>query len=148
MVYLICMANDGFEILPHTADMRIRVWGKTLEELFRAALRGMVSYWKPEALEKNKRELKEKKEIKIAAPDLTSLLIVFLSEVIAQADILNTVFIDAIFKKFGENFLEGELRGVKVDGFDKDIKAVSYHEVDIKKNLETGMYETILVFDI
>ena len=33
-------------------------------------------------------------------------------------------------------------------GFDKDIKAVSYQGVDIKRNPETGLYETILVFDI
>ena len=142
------MIDRGFEILPHTTDMRLKVWGKTLEELFRSALRGMVSYWKPEALEKNKREFKEKKEIKIKAPDLTSLLIEFLSKTIAQTDILNTVFADVSFREFGENFLEGDLHGLKVDGLEKDIKAVSFQEVDIKKNPETGLYETVLVFDI
>lgn len=140
--------SECFEILPHTADMRMRAWGKTLEELFRNALRGMASCLKAEVLELPKKEFKEQKEIKIEAVDIHSLLIEFLSEAIAQIDILNTVFTDVSFKKFGENFLEGELHGVKVDGFEKDIKAVSYHEVDIKKNPETGVYETILVFDI
>lgn len=141
--------NYGFEILSNTADMRIKIWGRTLQELFCNALRGMASFVKPALLDVKKNELKEKRDIKLEALDLTSLLIEFLSEVIAQSDSTNTVWLDARFKKFGENFLEGKLLGIKVeDGFEKEIKAVSYHEVDIKKNPETGMYETILVFDV
>lgn len=137
--------NQGFEILPHTADMRIKVWAETLEELFRNALKGVAFYLKPEALGL---AAKVKQKIKVEAIDINSLVVEFLSEAISLSDIHNAIFTDAVFKKFGENFLEGELCGVKVDGFDKDIKAVSYHEVDIKKNPETGFYETVLVFDI
>ena len=147
MWYMDTLMKNGFEILPDTGDTRMKVWGRTLEELFRAALRGTVSYWRPELLEVKKKGLKEKKEIKVETVDLTALLIEFLSEVIEEADILNTAFVDVRFKKFGENFLEGVLYGVKVDGFNKDIKAVSYYEVDIKKNPDTGMYETTLAFD-
>ncbi len=142
------MVELGFEILPHATDMRLKVWGKDIKELFLSALRGMAFCLKPEALELAKKHLDEKKEIIVEAVDIHSLLIEFLSEVIAQSDTLNTVFTDASFKKFGENFLEGVIRGKKAEGFEKEIKAVSYHEVDIKKNPETGLYETILVFDI
>lgn len=141
------MLDVGFEILPHAADLRVRVWGKKIEELFYAALRGAASCLGPEVLKYTKRELKEKKEIRIEAVDINSLLVGFLSEVVAQSDILNTIFPAVSFKKFGENFLEGELQGKKVDSFIKEIKAVSYDEVDIKKNQQTGLYETILVFD-
>jgi len=139
--------NDGFEILPHTADMRFRVWGKNLRELFKNAMRGVAFYLKPE-ISSLKRIKKEKHSLKIEAVDVNSLLVEFLSEIIAQSDIQNIVFTDVSFKKFGENFLEGILSGIKVDGFDKDIKAVSYHEVDIKHNQASGFFETILVFDI
>lgn len=144
------MNGQGFEILPHTADMRMRVWGKTLEDIFRNALRAVALYLRSDieelAKSKEKRSLKEK--VKVEAVDINSLLIEFLSEVVAQSDIHNAVFLDATFKKFGENFLEGYLAGLKVDGFEKDIKAISYHEVDIKKNPKTELYETVLVFDI
>lgn len=140
--------EKGFEILPHTADMRLRVSGNVLEDLFRNALRGVASYMKPEVLERGEKELREVREINVEAVDINSLLIEFLSEVIAESDIHNTVFPSVSFRKFGENFLEGTLAGMKVDGFEKDIKAVSYHEVDIKKNAATGLYETVLVFDI
>lgn len=144
------MNGQGFEILPHTADMRMRVWGKTLEDIFRNALRAVALYLRSDieelAKSKEKRSLKER--VKVEAVDINSLLIEFLSEVVAQSDIHNAVFLDATFKKFGENFLEGYLAGLKVDGFEKDIKAISYHEVDIKKNPKTELYETVLVFDI
>lgn len=139
---------EGFEILPYTADVRMRVWGKTLQDVFCHALLGVSYYLKPEALELVKKGTKVKERVKIETVDLNALLIEFLSKVIAKSDIHNAVFITAAFKKFGENFLEGELRGIKADGFERDIKAISYHEVDIRKNPETGMYETTLVFDI
>ena len=72
----------------------------------------------------------------------------FLSEVIAKSDIKNVVFTNCEFEKMGENFLKASLKGIAVSGFDKDIKAVSYNEVDIKKNSEKGTYETIIVFDV
>jgi SHS2 domain-containing protein len=144
------MSDRGFEILSHTADIRMKVWGNTLKELFRNAVRGVAWFLRSdlEELAKSKEKSSVRHMINVEAVDLNSLLIEFLSEVIAQSDIHNSVFLDAAFKKFGENFLEGRLTGLKVDGFEKDIKAVSYHEVDIKKNPERGTYETMLVFDV
>jgi SHS2 domain-containing protein len=39
-----------YEILPHTADLRIRAYGASLSELFRNALRGLGAVLQPEAL--------------------------------------------------------------------------------------------------
>lgn len=143
------MLNDrGFEILPRTADIRMKVWGQTLQELFSNALRGIASYLKEDVFLPEQKDRKEKHALKIEAVDINSLLIDFLSEVIALSDIKNAIFTEVSFKEFGENFLEGTLLGVKTDGFDKDLKAVSYHEVDIKRNPQSGLLETILVFDI
>lgn len=139
------MKNLGFEILPHTVDTKMRVWGKKLEELFRNALRGVAYYLKPAPLDLAG---KIKQKVKVEAADISSLLVEFLSEVVAQSDTHNAIFTKVTFRKFGDNFLEGVLTGAKIDGFDKEIKAVSYQEVNIKKNPETGLYETILVFDI
>lgn len=138
----------GFEFLPHTDTVRLKIWGKQLEELFRNALRGVSFYLKSAVFEQKKKSLKGRHEIKIEAVDLPSLLIEFLSEVITQSDIHNKVFTDVVFKEFGENFLTGELTGSTVDGFDKEIKAVSYQDIDVKRNPETGMYETVLVLDV
>lgn len=147
-MYNITMTTENFEILPDAADTRMKVWGEKLEDLFCNALRGVAFYLRPDLAELGKTAKKVKEKIKVEAVDINSLLIEFLSAAIAKSDYGSAVFTGAKFKKFGENFLEGEILGIKVDGFEKDIKAVSYNEVDIKKNPETGSYETILVFDI
>lgn len=139
--------KNGFEFLPHTADTRMRVWGRTLKELFRNALLGLVFYIKPDVL-KSSGKPSEKQKIKIEAVDITSLLVEFLSQVVALSDIHNSVFTKIVFRELGDNFLEGEIQGIAVGGFDKEIKAVSYHEVDVRKDSQTGLYETMLVFDI
>ncbi len=143
------MVKNGFEIIYRAGDVRMRVWGKTIKDLFRHALNGMASYLKPEVFALVRKEgAAVKQKIKVEAVDLNSLLIEFLSGVIADADVHNAIFTSVTFKKFGENFLEGVINGARVDGFDKDIKAISYQEVNVRKNQDTGMYETILVFDV
>ncbi len=138
----------SFELLSDITDLKMKVSGKTLQDLFRAALKSVVFYLKPEVLQLKKGEGKLNQKIKIQTADINSLLAEFLSAVIAQTDIHSAVFTQVSFKKFGENFLEGEITGVKVSDFAKDIKAVSYTEVDIKRSPTSGRYETILVFDI
>ena len=38
-----------FEMVPHTADIKIRAYGNTMEELFRHALQGMFQSIRPQA---------------------------------------------------------------------------------------------------
>ena len=140
--------EKGFEFLPHTADVRLRVRGKTVKELFANALAGVAFYLAPNADPSVRGGAKVTQTVRAEAPDLNSLLIEFLSQIIAQSDIHDAVFHIITFKEFGENFMEGEIAGVKTHGFEKDIKAISYHEVDIKRNPESGLFETVLVLDI
>lgn len=140
--------TQGFELLPRTADIHMRAWGKTIKELFRNSLQGMASLMQPSLAHISASAKKEKKEIRVDAVDINTLLVEFLSQVTALSDIHNTVFTQIVFKRFGDNFLEAELSGDRTDGFEKEIKAVSYYEVDIKRNPESGLFETTLVFDI
>jgi len=140
--------TQGFELLPHAADTRFKACGKTLKELFHNAVAGVAAFMKPGAALLSRRVRKEKQPIKVHALDMNMLLIEFLSEIVAQSDIHGKVYTDVVFKSFGENFLEGEIAGIKTDSFDREIKAISYDEVDIKKNPDTGLYETLLVFDV
>lgn len=140
------MTDQGFEILEHTADLRIKAWGKTKEELFRNALRGMGYVQKPESRITNY-ELRITKKIKVESNDVTTLLIDFLSAVLTQSQIKRVVFYDVKFLKFSDTELKAEIVGAKVDEFDEDIKAATYHEAEVKM-AESGSYETMIVFDI
>lgn len=140
--------DQGFDTLPHPTEFRVRVWGKNVKELFRNALRAAACGLKPEAIAWEPARFRERKPFSVEAVDLNSLLVEFLSAALADADTHGMVFADVSFEKFGEDFLEGEFWGTEVEGFDRDIRAVSYEAVDIKRNSETGRYETALVFEV
>lgn len=137
-----------FKLISQDLDIKLIVSGKTLQDLFKSALRSVVFCLKPEILKLHKKNLQEKQKIKIEAADINSLLIEFLSKILVQVDVGSTVFADISFAVFGENFLEGEMAGVKADDFKQEIKAVSYEEIDIKRSPISGLYETVLVFDV
>ena len=132
-----------YEILEHKADLKIRAFGKTKEELFLNLLFGMAENMKPE-IEAGTRV---KREIKIESLDLPALLVDFLSEALYQSQTNKEVYNSVKFSKFSDNFLEGELIGQKAERFGEDIKAVTYHNLEINQN-KTGTWEAIVLFDI
>lgn len=135
-----------FEILPHTADVRLKVFGKTKEELFKNAALGMTQILATSP--KSEPKIKSLKfKIKVKSPDINSLLVDFLSEVLYQSQINRAFFPTVKFLKFGDGELGAEIRGFKIERFNEDIKAVTYHELDIKKS-PIGGFETIVIFDI
>lgn len=130
-----------FEFLPHTADVRMRVWGKTKAELLENAVLGIMSYLKPVLGEE-----KISREISVESLDFPTLLVDFLSEILAQVDLDNEAYEEIEIKKLGEERVEAILRGRKVKSFKDDIKAVTYHDLTIEK--KDGRYEAVITFDI
>ena len=70
------------EYLPHTADIRMNIEGDSLGELFQAGLMGMSRILSEQGCGKVK-ELSKRAVISISAPDLTCLIVDFLSEVLS-----------------------------------------------------------------
>jgi len=146
-----------FEFLSHTADVKIRVYGKNLKEIINNSLLALKSFWKPK-LTKTKIE----KEIKIEANNEINLLIDFLSEVLSE-----TYLRKAIFVKFEINAdladltqtiadknkyhakssfysLSGKIIGYKFTSLSKDIKAITYHQANLKKINNYYQFEFII----
>ena len=138
----------GFQCMDDRGPIRINAWGKTVNELFCNSLRGMAATMQPTILTAGEKAKKVKQFLRVEAVDLNTLLVEFLSEVIGRSDIHNLIFTNVTFKHIGENFLEAELSGVSSDGQELEIKSVSYHDVDIKRNQASGLYETTLEFDV
>ncbi len=133
-----------YEILEHKADLKIRVFGKTKEELFQNALLGMNESMKFEA---RRPEEKTKREIKIKSLDLNALLVDFLSEALYLTQVNKEVYNEVNLKKFTDSEIKGELIGQKVERFGEDIKAVTHHNLEVKQNKE-GTWEVTILFDI
>lgn len=144
----------AFELIEHTADLKIRVYGKTLEELFVHALQGMfqtlhakssLCIYKNNHLECT--NLPQKHTVIVDASDKDSLLVDFLSEALYLSDIHNEAYFDAHIFSFQEQHIEAEILGVPIDGFEVvEIKAVTYHDLALQ-NIN-GIWQTDIVFDI
>lgn len=130
-----------FEFLPHTADARMRVWGKTRGELLRNAVLGLINYLKPTYGEE-----KISREIKVESLDFSTLLVDFLSEVLAQADLGNEAYEEVEIKELGEERMEAVLHGRKAKIFKDDIKAVTHHDLTVEK--KDSRWEAVITFDI
>lgn len=120
------------------------VTGKTLEELFCDALLGMVEAMKPR---KDDRARTIRRTMKLDASDTTALLIDFLSEALVWMHTKREVYAGVRFISLGDRSLEAELAGFITESFGEDIKAVTYHEADVKRNAE-GIWSSNIIFDI
>jgi SHS2 domain-containing protein len=135
-------AASGFEERQHTADIAIYVWAETLEELFIQAAKGMFALLKPqlsgagEAMHTT---------LSMQAPDAESLLVLFLSELLYFSQDKGLLF-NQIQVTLNQDQLYAGLRGNKLVSVEREIKAVTYSELNI---VDTGRYlATTLVFDI
>lgn len=143
-----------FEQLPHTADLKIRVYGKTLADFFRNAIIGMFQSIGPHAQGckiENERlvcpNLPEKHEVAITSPNLDLLLVDFLSEALYLSDVYDEAYLDAHIHEVGEHRIKATLCGVKITKFDVvEIKAVTYHGLHVQQ--VDGIWQADIVFDI
>jgi len=111
-----------FEILEHKADLQIRVFGRTKEELFQNALFGMQESMKPEIRKPDK---ETKRKIKIKSIDAAALLVDFLNETLCLSQTNKEFYSKADFTEFSDTELTGELFGQIAESFGEDIKAVT-----------------------
>lgn len=136
----------SIEYLPHIADVRMRIQGSSEEELFRAGLEGIGRILKTDVF-KSPQEGNEFVEISLVSGDMTTLLVEFLNEVLMYSHTQKAVFFDVNFQHISEKKIRAKIMGKRINAFDEDIKAVTYHEAQVEKN-ESGMFETIIVLDI
>lgn len=133
-----------YKIKEHIADIRIAVRGKNLEQLFTDAFLGMMYILKP--VQKFSPE-KIEREISLESMDTTALLVDFLNEILSLANANKESYTHVIFYKIQPTSLRAKIFGITAESFHRDIKAVTYHEAEVKQ-IEDGAWETTLVFDI
>ncbi len=132
-------------ILSHTADIRLLVNANSRHELFSAGILGLNKMMSPGT---RKKKYLYHREIRIEAPDLTSLFIDFLNEVLSYNHIDKCIYDKIVDLNLEENHvLSVKMEGFPVKKFNKDIKAVTYHEAEIKQS-GAGIYQTMIILDI
>ena len=138
-----------YESLEHTADLKIRAFGKTLDEVFVNMALGMFdTITDPQTIDKNEEVVHE---FEVDALDSSALLVDFLSKLLSLSDIENEIYdriVVSIMQLNNETWwLKGHVYGFSVRGFKTEIKAVTYNELKLEEDQE-GNWVAEVVFDI
>lgn len=132
----------SYKILEHTADLKIQAQGKDLSEVFAEILKGMFENCQPEFDESSSLV---KRRVQVKAENLESLLVNFLSEVVYLSDANNEAYFSADLA-IEDNEVKGEIQGKKIKRFQTEIKAVTWHDLEIKK--VGDRWQAIVLFDV
>jgi SHS2 domain-containing protein len=133
----------GFEEIEHTADEALRIFGTNLAELFLSAAAGLTHLMVADLSEISTHI---EKSIELDAIDAESLLVEWLGELAYWAESEMLVFKKIRIQKATTTHLQAKIFGGKTSTLKKFIKAVTYHNLKIKKTSE-GLEATI-VFDV
>lgn len=139
----------GYEYLEHKADLKIRAFGKDIEDAFRQAALGAFNF----LIDTKNVQSVEHREIKAESKDMESLLYDFIEELLFLLDTEGFLLHDISgikIKKTRKGYsvkaeAEGDLaeHGYETKG---DIKSSTYSDMEIKQ--EEGYSEVIFVLDL
>ena len=138
-----------FEILEHTADIGIEAYGKTKREVFTNAAKGMF-----EIIAGETKNIKENfyDKIKLEADNLEGLLFAWLNELLYISETKLVILNKFKIKELSDFQIEAGVKGIKIDPpfvkIEKEIKATTYHRLEIKKDEESGLWSARVIFDI
>jgi SHS2 domain-containing protein len=133
-----------FEVLEHTADLKIKVYGQDLTELLVNAALAIAEQQKPGI--SNQEPTKEWELVEIQSPDLDSLLVDWLNEILSRSDLNDKVYNNFQIEELTKNHLQAKVAGQKVDQKQVEIKAATYHGLEVKKI--NNYWQAIVIFDI
>lgn len=124
----------GFEHLEHTADVGIRAWGRTIEECFEQATRGMLDIlgaWRPGD--------GQQVSIAVGARDLGGLLVDWLSEVLYVHDARDAVITKVTVARVTDTEASGSVEAMPRGSAALEgtaVKAVTYHQLEVDRTPE------------
>jgi SHS2 domain-containing protein len=138
--------KKAFEMIDHTADIGVIVYGTDIKELFSNAALALFSLiTEPESIED-----KLKLNLKVGSENADGLLVEWLNELIYFFDAKHLLFNRCDIESLTDNQLNATCRG---EGFDptrhkikRGVKAATYHMLKLDKNSEG--YKAQVIFDI
>ncbi len=122
-----------FEILDHTADIGIIVYGENLKGLFENA--GEAFFHLITDLRKVKGRIERR--VNIGAESLDRLMVDWLSELLYLHDVENLLFNGFNVDSIGEDGLKAAVKGEPfqegVHVIKTEVKAVTYHQIEVRQ---------------
>ena len=141
ILFLMDTKDAGYREIEHTADWSLQVWAPDLNTLFEQAALGMNELSETE-LEVSPRH---SRKMRLDALDDESLLVAFLNELVFIGEYENLGF-DSFEVMVQDHQLSAQLSGAIFANRNKEIKAVTYHNLEI--NSSPNGFEVEIVFDV
>lgn len=135
--------SGRYEIIDHTADWSLRIFGSDLADLLRIAAIGMSSLLVGQL---SSVPLEISRDLSLEAPDAETLLVDWLSELAFLAEDEQLVFRDFELREVTPQRMAARIRGGRAPELQKHIKAVTYHNLAIERTA-SGLTATV-VFDV
>jgi SHS2 domain-containing protein len=141
-----------YEIIDHTADLGIKVYGKDLNSLFLNAARAMFEIMLEPI---KKRPLFQKTEhkkflVNKKGSGLEDIFIAWMSELLYLFSAEGLIMDKADIQKLDTNCIQAEVSGSIFDPeyyrIKTEIKAVTYHELEVRQTAQG--YQAQVIFDI
>jgi SHS2 domain-containing protein len=131
----------GHREVEHTADWELEVWAPNMVRLLEEAARGMYELMAVAVSEESRCH----RQLEIVAEDREQLVVSFLEELLFIADSEKVAF-DGFLLGVREDDLLARLEGGSIVSQTKEIKAVTYHRLEIVET--TRGVKTSIVFDV
>lgn len=136
-----------YKFIDHTADLAIKFYGKTIEELFinSALSLSEIIFARNQDSSKN---IGDKLSLQFSANEINVLYIDFLREILFQVNTNFRYFYKIEIIKFSTNKIsvDCDYYSLGLDDISQEIKAVTYHNIEIAKEKDT--YNALVTFDI
>lgn len=134
--------ESGFREHSHTADWELEAWAPDLPGLLEQAARGMLAL---SGMQLKAGEVSHR-SVTLRGLDAESLLVQFLSELLWLQQEENLGINDFSIEVDDEFVLTAELMGAGITSLDKEIKAVTYHNLQVEST-GNGL-KAVIVFDV
>lgn len=135
-----------YEMIDHTADIGIKVFGKDISEVFANAGYAMFDILtEPKNVQK-----KESFDIQVSANNIEQLLVKWLDELLYRYETERVVFSEFVINEISDTAIDSTVYGEKIDRsrheIKTEIKNVTYHQLQIRKT--NGSWEAQVIFDV
>jgi SHS2 domain-containing protein len=133
--------QSGYKEIEHTADIALNVWAPDLQQLFIESAKGMLSLMEIQVGQ----ERRESHSIVLQDKDCAILLVEYLSEILylVERERLGFFFFEVLIEG---NKLVSEIIGSSIISQRKEIKAVTFHDLEIISEHENC--RVTIVFDV
>jgi SHS2 domain-containing protein len=135
-----------FEILDHTADIGIMVYGEDLKSLFENAGEAFFHL----ITDLRRVRLRTERKIEIGGESLERLIVDWLNELLYLHDVENLLFKGFSVESVGEKGLQARVKGEffqeGVHVIKTEVKAVTYHQLEVLK--EKAGWRARIILDL